>query len=310
MLLHELKTYSKPHVSGHVEVLDTTDPNDNIEPLRAMLEPGKSAIFCIPQELIHFRSPFREIIGAKDQTSPIAAIIPTQVVQAAFERLIDLRMPETRHWFVKEFTGLNNSIAKEFTRLKTDDLSLPVFPLAGPLDHFKDLLPTLLAQGLGNGSGATQVAGAWLRRLGAEALIFLSARVDISVSISHGELQDWYGWNLVDYRNAPPPTVNAFHVFSEWDKYPTALHHDLMSGESDNKSPPLKFSHVKIIANESGPNAGSMSVTGIELARGFYRDFGLWKFYTDKMDRDLGDALSASHSLLHPTEIVVSIFEM
>ena len=115
----------------------------------------------------------------------VTAIIPIQVVEITFDRLIDLRMPATRQWFVTEFT-----------RLKNIDPPFPVFPFAGPLDDFKDLLPTLLSQGLGGGNGPTQVAGYWLRRLGAEALIFPSARVDVSVSILNGELQDWYGWNL------------------------------------------------------------------------------------------------------------------
>jgi hypothetical protein len=209
------------------------------------------------------------------------------LVKLTFERLIDLRMPETRQWFVTEFT-----------RLKNVAPPVPVFPLAGPLDDFKDLLPTLLSQGLGGTAGVTQAAGSWLRRLGAEALIFPSARADMSVSISDGELQDWYGWNLVDYRRAPPPTVGSFvNVSPEWDRYPTTLHHDLILGESVERAPAMEFSHVKILANDNGPNAGSLRVTGIELARGFYHDIVLWTHYTDRVDDDLRDALNHLTSL-------------
>jgi hypothetical protein len=290
--MRELMTYSKPHMSGPVNVFDSTDPNKIIDKFRSMLRLGKSALFCIPNELRNFPSPFRKIIGVENSDVTIADIIPTQLVQITFERLIDLRMPNTRQWFVKEFTNLTNTIPKEATRLKESELLVPVFPIAGPLDDFKDLLPTLLDQGLGGGTGATQAAGAWLRRLGAEALIFPSARADMSVSISHGELQDWYGWNLVDYRGAPPPTIEAFVMgFPEWDKYPTTLKHDLVSGERDDNLTPMEFSHVKVLANESGPDAGSLNVTGIELARDMYHDSALLSFYTDKMNKKLGDAV-------------------
>jgi hypothetical protein len=231
-------------------------------------------------------------MGVEKSDATIVAIIPTQLVQITFERLIDLRMPNTRQWFVKEFTRLTNIIPKEDTRLQESELLLPVFPHAGPLDEFKDLLPTLLAQGPGGERGKTQAAGSWLRRLGAEALIFPSARADMSVSISHGELQDWYGWNLVDYRGAPPPTVERFVDLSpEWDRYPTTLKHDLMSGEPDDNLTPVEFSHVKVLANESGPHAGSLNVTGIELARDWYHDVALLTFYTSKMDKKLGDTV-------------------
>jgi hypothetical protein len=292
LLMRELMTYSKPHMSGPVNLFDSTDPNNIIDKFRSMLRPGKSALFCIPNELRNFPSPFRKITGIENSDVTIAAIIPTQLVQITFERLIDVRMPNTRQWFVQEFTRLTTTIPKEATRLKESDESIPVFPIAGPLDDFKDLLPTLLDQGLGGGTGPTQAAGGWLRRLGAEALIFPSARADMSVSISHGELQDWYGWNLVDYRGAPPLTVGGFVlVFPEWDRYPTTQKHDLVSGESDDNLTPMEFSHVKVLANESGPDAGSLNVTGIELARDMYRDIALLTFYTNKMDKKLGDAV-------------------
>jgi len=284
LLMYELKTYSKPHMSGYVVLLDSAAPNPNMDFFRSILKPGASALFCIPQELIHFPSPFRQLMkpDAINKDAQIVAIIPTWMIKTTFERLIDLRMPKTRQWFVRELT-----------RLKNEDPPLPVFPLAGPLDDFRDLLPTLLSQGLGGGRGVTQVAGSWLRRLGAEALIFPSARVDVSVTIADGELEDWYGWNLVDNRGAPPPFFKSFTVLSpEWDRYPTTLHHDLVRGEAGRPSEaPVEFSHVKILATDSGRNAGSLSVSGIELVRGFYHDTVLWTFYTDRMDDDLKNAL-------------------
>lgn len=289
LLLHELSAYAKPQTSGLVQLYDTTDPGEAIEPLRALLKPGTSALFCIPQDLKHFSSPFRAFVGldANSETQ-VVAIIPTQLIQIGFERLIDLRMPATRQWFVTEFTRLEN---KDMPGRDGTKVTMPVFPLAGPLDDFKDLLPTLMSQALGDGTGVTQAAGSWLRQLGADALIFPSARVDVSVSFAHGNLDSWYGWNLVDYRGAPVPTVKSFvNLSPEWDRHPTTLKLDIINGPREQTEDPVEFSHVKISTEDTGSRTGTMMVRGIEITRAAYHEFGLWTHYTGRMG-DLGSAL-------------------
>ena len=289
LLLRELSTYAQPQKSGLVQLYDTTDPSDAIEPLRAMLKPGKSAIFCFPQDLKHFPSPYRRFVGLDaNRDAKIVAIIPTQSMQIGFDRLIDLRMPTTRRWFVTELTRLEN---KDMPGRDGTRVTMPMFPLAGPLDDFKDLLPTLLAQGLGDGSGVTQIAGSWLRQLGADALIFPSARADVSVSFANGKLESWYGWNLVDYRGAPAPIINSFvNLSPEWDKHPTTLKHDIMGDPREGMENAVEFSHVEISTEDTGTGAGNIMVRGIEFARAMYHDFGLWMHYTGRMG-DLGSAL-------------------
>ena len=296
LLLRELGAYAKPHVSGMVVVLDTTDPTEEVAPLRAMLKSGKSALFLFPQEPRHFPSPFRKLVGGQAQGhAQITAVIPTQILQVKFDQLIDLRTPSTRRWFTTELTRLTNDgvPARNGTTV-----TLRAFPLAAPLERFEDLLPTLLTQALGGGRGVTDIAGRWLRQIGADGLIFPSARADVSVTYSNGILNSWYGWNLVDYRSAPPPKIAAIiDLSTTWDKHPTTLKSDFLEGASGTKTTPVEFSHVKISATESGSDAGSLGVDGIELARGMYHDLALWSHYTARMGADLERSLNYLTSL-------------
>jgi hypothetical protein len=203
----------------------------------------------------------------------MVAVIPLRVKTTTFEKLIDLRMPETRQWFVTELT-----------RLRSQTTGEAVFPLAGPLDDFYDLLPTLLSPGLGDGHGATQVAGSWLRRLGAEALVFPSARADTRVSIASGELREWYGWNLVDYRDSPTPAMNEFLILSRWHRFPS-------TAEDLDRVLPDEFQRAQLLVDKSGPAAGSFAVRGIEAVQSMFSDSSLWAAYADRMGSELSDAL-------------------
>ncbi len=55
------------------------------------------------------------------------------------------------------------------------------------------------------GSPITDAIGSWLREIGANALIFPSARTDIHLDIEDGTVKYFEGWNLVDFRDAPAP---------------------------------------------------------------------------------------------------------
>ena len=55
------------------------------------------------------------------------------------------------------------------------------------------------------GSPITEAVGQWLRGLGANALIYPSARMNAGVKVENGEITEFAGFNLVDYRDAPKP---------------------------------------------------------------------------------------------------------
>jgi hypothetical protein len=69
--------------------------------------------------------------------------------------------------------------------------------------NFLGILPFLISEFRG-GSPITDALGRWFRMLGADALIYPSARTNAVDCIFAGKLM-WRGWNLVDYRNAGEP---------------------------------------------------------------------------------------------------------
>lgn len=74
-----------------------------------------------------------------------------------------------------------------------------------PVEHREALILRLLTTTAEGGSPITEGIGAWLRTLGAEALIYPSARMNASVTFKNGTIADFSGFNLVDYRGTPPP---------------------------------------------------------------------------------------------------------
>lgn len=75
------------------------------------------------------------------------------------------------------------------------------------------MLPTLVSQDLG-GTLGTDVIGAYLRSVGAEALIYPSARCNVEVEIRDKQLAGFHGWNLVDYRDAAIDSLPDLPAFS------------------------------------------------------------------------------------------------
>jgi hypothetical protein len=63
-------------------------------------------------------------------------------------------------------------------------------------------LITFSAEG---GSPVSDAIGEWLREIGANGLIYPSARMNAQVHIEDGKICNFEGFNLVDYRNAPRP---------------------------------------------------------------------------------------------------------
>lgn len=76
--------------------------------------------------------------------------------------------------------------------------------LVCPQKTFYSLLPILMFHPRG-GSAITEAIGCWLREIGANALIFPSARSNTHLHVEHGKIKHMSGWCLVDYRGAPIP---------------------------------------------------------------------------------------------------------
>ena len=238
--------YSKPDESGDISVSDSTVSSEAGLWAQGLFKPGAGAIICIPRDSPSFPSPYRKALGmSKDQYAmPVFGIIPITVRKERVEKLIDLRIPEVQAWFTRELTNMQDSITGR-----------PWFPLAGPLTDFAKLLPSLLSVSRGDSRRVTQAAGLWLRRIGTEALVFPSARSNVFTRFSEGNLEDFGGWNMVDYRNSADPYIAGFMDLSpEWDEFPMSGG-DILSG---NGGSPIIFRSVRITVDATKQGSGSL----------------------------------------------------
>lgn len=173
-------------------------------------------------------------------TAVLPVFFPTHTYRESIPCCIDLRLPEVQKWFNSEIrTGIpglaylygdvgirkelllteieRSRVAGEVSAVSLQDLDTKVDKVirwppnpGGPEilskgdGSFVDLLPLFMFP-LKGGSPITDAIAVWLRRLGANALIFPSARTDPYCKIQNGKLVETRGWNLVDYRNAPQP---------------------------------------------------------------------------------------------------------
>ena len=115
--------------------------------------------------------------------------IPYELSEKTIERVIDLRLPTTREWFWEKFRNGDGEVLRVI-----DDNGVPDFPR---------MLATLMWPTLG-GHPVCQAIGRWMRINNVNALIFPSARSNTRCKITNGKLERATGWNLVDYRGAPP----------------------------------------------------------------------------------------------------------
>ena len=273
-LVNELTAYGQPLRSGPVDIIDTSVPSPEADHLRRYLRAGTAAVFFLVSESDIFPSPLHTVAGIDSAVR--VGIVPLAITRVRLDRVIDLRVPSTADWFTREFT-----------RLRNPSTGMPVFVTAGPLDEFADLLPALLAQDLGSGAGVTQLAGLWLRRLGADAVIFPSARSDLRVDVRNGTVIDSYGWNLVDYRRTPEPLMEiGFDLSPEWPAYPMVGANIALGAQGGD---PFIYRGTRIARVPSGADRGSLTVRGIEEQRESLQRFLVWQYFVERLRHLIGD---------------------
>lgn len=212
-LVMELVAYHNPSLAGPIQLLDLGHENDaglilgeEPEAVHAI-----ALIFLDPGDR---PAPFFKALrragleGEHDQLRSRMNIpdhwlglilLPYKIVELDLDKVVDLRYPECQDWFVSEF---GTSTFEKF--------------LAGNAGHqnitdFPHLLPALVNPVPGGGmfDSISQYVGHWLRTHDIDALAYPSARTDASVLIRDGQIEDHRGWNLVDYRGAPRPTIDV-----------------------------------------------------------------------------------------------------
>lgn len=218
-LICELFAYADPRFPLLPVLLDTTVDREPAERLcRAMgWDPGEPAILQIvrSREDAWLLSP---VLGISPQGGVLR--YPLTVLDTVIEKAIDLRRPETLRWFFDVFISLEVLGEGKFL---DEQGSVHVFSKGDPPTDIEGALRTILAQTLGGGTTFIQGIGACLRHIGAEALIYPSARAD-SRSVVRGEaIEESYGYVLVDYRGAPPLDFDPHRYFGALPRWSDRL---------------------------------------------------------------------------------------
>lgn len=179
-LIKELLAYSNPNRTGPLITADAIQPQD----IKELKEIGvdislQDAIIIIT------------ILPGENEYTGVAYSLDTCLVH--IENCVDLRLLSTQEWFYSKFRKGDGEIFQKF--------------FGDNIHCFTDMLPALMWPSLGGGGiyehGAiTQAIGKWMRKNNVEAFIYPSARLNAYVKYSNTELIDFYGWNLIDYRNS------------------------------------------------------------------------------------------------------------
>ena len=286
-MLRELTVYHDPMRDGPVEVRDLMESPPEAENCSVVTEPwprkGPTGLLVSIPSYTAIRHDWLNDAVRRWETTIV--VLPVQIIRERFERVIDLRDPRVAAWFTRELTRLR--------WITGDGSEARAFPNKEPLDEFTDLLPSLLVQYQGGGNGATRVAGQWLRSLGADALVFPSARSDSRVKVDQDAVKDFYGWNLVDYRGASAARLQTFDMTSGWATR--------MSNEID-EMPLAHQADVFLERETQGRTRGSWSWHNIEesnlaarlLASALYLCEWAWGDLTDEQRREFGLLLGAT----------------
>jgi hypothetical protein len=194
-LSREFLAYVDRRVPGRVFVSDSSNDRMNAilgNSIKTM--PGFCAIYVLlfapdqPAQKAIFDGVYCDLLSALGGTDQPVHVIAfeSRVDECTIENVIDLRLPRTQEWFFDQFKdGDGHFLTKN----------------GGSVREFYDLVPILMHPALG-GTDITHAVGSFMRSSGVNGLVFPSARSDASATMKVGELADWHGWNLVDYRTA------------------------------------------------------------------------------------------------------------
>jgi len=265
-LCNELFAYRDVRQSGRIDLCDPSYPPDKKTVQPPWDNPTEPLLYVSISLAPRGADSFLYRAGLARKTQAQTFLFPLRVVHVQLDKVIDLRQPATQSWFVDFFSEFVDDIS-EWT--KTGQRHLRWWPNRPRLERFDQILPSLLTQELG-GNAFTKAVGSWLRRAGAEALIYPSARTDASLALSNGIVAGFRGWNLVDYRGAEPPQRQIFLDLDDYwpDRVRVGPGMDLRLD-----LPHELFEDVIITFTETGTHAGSFEVKNLEAsARRLYEE--------------------------------------
>lgn len=276
VLVRELSTYHNPLEAGLVTIIDPTLPEHRGSiPLALRAVPLRDLLLLCPP-IGDRPHPFAARFSV--EAKPLYVVLPMRIVELEIDRVVDLRTPRTADWFASALSSLDwrdflpdptSPNALENSRQgfhvsgyrpdgydpdKTPTRTgFAAFPFKPTVESLGNLLPSLLCPSIGGGRGAAEIVGLWLRKLGANGVIFPSARSDSRVVVRNGELVDWSGFNFVDYRDAPAPGyLGAIDFSVGWPNKIQTWPDDWTEGEQ-----PVVYDTVAIDFTSAGDEKGS-----------------------------------------------------
>lgn len=119
---------------------------------------------------------------------------PLLIENAPIDNVLDLRQLDAAQWMVEFCTAMEGDLAGLLDEVTVPDV---------PMSRFMGLLRVLVSQELGGNIPILQGIGNRLRSQGVAGLTFPSSRCDSGVVVADGVVQEHWGFNFVDYREAP-----------------------------------------------------------------------------------------------------------
>lgn len=204
-LARELSAYLSPSMYGSIIVHDLVMPQDGALLREHCMAPAGFAVELRPTEEgpnpVALKLAQANLLPIEEPTKPYLIFMPLAIERFEVPRVLDLRQLEAQNWLAR-FLPKGNEI-----------LSMPA---AMPLKSFPEMLPSLMSAERG-GNDFTNSLGFFLRRTGVNGLVFPSARSDVRCEFLGGQLNDFRGWNFLDYRNAERTLLDRLVDVSQWE---------------------------------------------------------------------------------------------
>lgn len=202
-------------------------------------------------------------------------LFPYQVSTLNRQRAFDLRRAEALDWLIQtlnedfpnalfmdidphdteaEMMYIETVNSLEQRQKLIDQLPLPLSKglhgINTPLGGLADMLSYLLTETLG-GSPMLDIISALALRSGADCIVFPSARVDCGVAYCGGEIESWWGWNLVDLAGATSSYTDRVVLVACPEAKYTRSEMTVVVDSLDPKEPyPVRVSDMRLWAAE------------------------------------------------------------
>ena len=211
-LLNELRAYHSYMSRSEVHIFDSTCDREKLIDLHNKNVIDLGIILNIArQQFKQVNHPFLLLLIKPLQMgvqAKAAGLLPERmhvflygltVKELQIDNLFDLRHVACRRWLLEQF--LPFELEQGEMRRKNNNIHLYSKELPSKIE---DLFPILLSPEIGGANPFIQAIGSWLRCNDCNGIVFPSARTDFSATERRGLVENFRGWNFVDFRNSQP----------------------------------------------------------------------------------------------------------